>query len=180
MSHVESIVLEKKNSLILDFTLVLLSSILIGLFGQIAIPLPFTPVPIATQSHVVLLLASFLGSKRAVLATILFLAQGAFGLPVFAGGMGGAAWLLGPTGGYLIGYVAAAFVTGYLVQQMKNRTSWKIFSAMAAGNAIIFLFGASYLSKFVGVEKAFLLGVAPFLLGDFLKLMFCSKLRESF
>lgn len=159
-----------------DFSLAILSSILIGLFAQIAIPLPFTPVPIATQPHLILLLAALLGPNRIVAAVLMFLAQGLMGLPVFAGAVGGALILTGPTGGYLLGYIAAAFVTGHLIEKMKEKTPLKIFGAMALGNGVIFLMGAAYLSTFIGVQKAILLGVVPFLLGDFLKLIFCTKI----
>lgn len=170
---------ERVPALVRDVSLVALSSILIGLFGQIAIPLPFTPVPIATQPHLILLLAAFLGPNRTVAAVLLFLAQGMAGLPVFAGAVGGAFLLTGPTGGYLMGYLAAAFVTGHLIEKMKERTLWKIFGAMAAGNGVIFLMGATYLCTFVGVQKALLLGVLPFLLGDFFKLICCAKIFRS-
>src|ERR1700674_1128563 len=96
---------EKIFSFLSSATLVILSSILIGLFAKVSIPLPFTPVPLATQSGVVLILAVLLGSKRAFAAVLLFLMQGAAGLPVFIKGAG-IAYLIGPTGGYLIGYLA--------------------------------------------------------------------------
>ncbi len=147
-----------------DFALVLLASFVICLSGQVSIPLWFTPVPLATQNTVILLTAALLGSRRAGAATFAFLAQGALGLPVFSNGKAGIAVLMGPTGGYLIGYLVAAFVVGYLVERRKN-----LIGALAVGNGIIYLCGASYLATFVGVSKAFLLGVAPFVLGDIVK-----------
>lgn len=166
----------KASSLWRDAAVVLLSSFLIGLFAKLAIPLPFTPVPIGTQNFVVLFLAALLGPRKGAAAVFAFLAQGALGWPVFAGGVGGAAKLLGPTGGYLIGYLVAAYVTGALVEKAKEATAAKIFWALSAGAAVIYAFGASYLALFVGIEKAFLLGVAPFLLGDAFKAVFCVKI----
>src|SRR2546423_1806286 len=93
-----------------DVAVVIGASIIIALFAPVAIPLPFTPVPIATQVHVILLLSCFLGSRRAALTVMTFLIQGAMGLPVFAGGAAGIMVLAGPRGGYLLGYLAAAFV----------------------------------------------------------------------
>lgn len=159
-----------------DLTLVLLASFAIGLLAKASIPLPFTPVPLATQNTFILFLAVLLGARRAAAAVLAFLAQGALGLPVFAGGIGGLAKLVGPTGGYLFGYVAAAYIVGYLVERTRDKTVTKTFLALAAGTLVIYLFGASYLSTFIGLPKALLLGVAPFLLGDLLKIVFGLKL----
>jgi biotin transport system substrate-specific component len=152
-----------------DFGIVLFASLIICLSGKISIPLWFTPVPMALQNSMVLLIAAFLGAKRGTVATFAFLAQGAMGLPVFSTGAGFAI-LLGPTGGYLLGYLAASFVTGYLAER------GKLFTALCAGNGVIYLFGALYLGKFVGMEKAFALGVVPFLFGDLLKLLISFRL----
>ena len=152
-----------ERSLFRDACLVLLASFLICLSGQIAIPLWFTPVPLVTQNAVILLTALFLGPHRAAAAVFTFLLQGALGLPVFANGHAGIATLIGPTGGYLIGYLIAAYLTGYIAEK-KNP-----IAALIAGNLTIYLLGASYLATFVGLSKAFLLGIAPFILGDILK-----------
>jgi biotin transport system substrate-specific component len=168
----------EERSWLKNIALVLGASILIGLFAPIAIHLPFTPIPIATQAHVVLLLSCILGCKRASMAVLAFLCQGAMGLPVFAGGMAGIAILAGPKGGYLLGYLAAAFVTGFLMERMGNRTSSKAFAAMGLGNLVIYFFGLPWLSRFVGWEGAFLLGMLPFLIGDLLKLVLATKLLK--
>jgi biotin transport system substrate-specific component len=161
MSYAKTLTLEQ--TVARDILLVLLASFAICLSGKIAIPLWFTPVPIATQNIVVLLLAAFLGSRRAFAATLLFLAQGAIGLPVFSTPTG----LFGPTAGYLIGYLLASFLTGYLAERNKTLASASL--ALLAGHAVIYLCGVSYLSTFIGLGKALLLGAAPFLLGDLLK-----------
>jgi biotin transport system substrate-specific component len=150
-----------------DFMLVVLASFVICLSGYISIPLWFTPVPIATQNSVVLLVAALLGARRGTAATFAFLAQGAMGLPVFSKGAFGLAHFLTPTGGYLIGYLVASFVVGYIAE--RRNTIASAVGALVAGNAIIYLFGASYLATFVGIDKAFWLGVAPFLIGDLVK-----------
>src|SRR3989338_11340237 len=155
--------------------IVLLSSFLIGLLGQVAIPLPFTPIPIVTQCQAILLLSILLGSQRAAAAVALFLMQGAMGLPVFANGAAGLAILMGPRGGYLIGYLVAAYVVGALMERVKERSVMQTFLALCLGNGIVYLLGAAYLSSFLGVKKALLLGVAPFLLGDLLKNIACLK-----
>jgi biotin transport system substrate-specific component len=155
---------------------VVAASILIGLCAPIAIPLPFSPVPIALQPHVCLFLGAFLGSKRGALAVLAFLMQGALGLPVFANGASGILWLFGPTGGYLMGYLVGAFLTGYLIERKKGECTMKrVFLAMAAGNIAIFILGWLQLSRFIGPGTAFTVGVLPFLLGDFLKLSLAGR-----
>ena len=161
MSQSTTLTLEK--TVARDVLLVLLASFAICLSGHIAIPLWFSPVPLATQNSVVLLLAAFLGSRRAFAATFLFLAQGAIGMPVFSTATG----LFGPTAGYLIGYLFASFIVGYIAE--RNKTLANAFLAMTVGNLVIYLCGASYLSTFVGFSKAFFVGVVPFVLGDLLK-----------
>lgn len=156
--------------------LVLGSSLLLGLFAHVAIHLPFTPVPIATQGTIALLLSVLLGSKRAPLAVAAFLGQGAMGLPVFANATAGLAVLTGPTAGYLWGYFVAAYVVGKLTELWQERSVTKAFLAMAVGNAMIFALGAAWLSTFVGLSNAFWLGVVPFLIGDLVKLIACAKI----
>lgn len=159
-----------------DFTLVLLASFIICLSGYISIPLWFTPVPMATQNSMVLLMAALLGSRRGVAATFAFLAQGAMGLPVFSNGGFGLAHFLTPTGGYLVGYLVASFVVGLIAE--RRTTIASAVAALAAGNGIIYLFGASYLSSFIGIEKAFWLGVAPFMIGDLIKSLVILKILQ--
>ncbi len=161
----------EQRSWIRQAGIVLGASVIISLFAKIAIFLPFTPVPLGTQALVVLILAALLGSKRGALAVLAFICQGAMGLPVFAGGHGGLLWMAGPTGGYLLGYVAAAFVTGWLMERTTNRTAGRTLLAMAAGNMTLFIFGMAWLSKFVGMPAAFTLGMLPFIVGDVLKLI---------
>ncbi len=178
MSYAKPLVQEisKPASFVRDASLVLLASFAIGLFAKISIPLPFTPVPLATQNAVILLFAALLGARRAAAATFAFLAQGAAGFPVFAGGVGGIAIFFGPTGGYLVGYFAAAVLVGYLMKKFKEKTVSKTVLALAAGYATVLLCGAAYLSTFVGFQKALLLGAAPFLVGDLLKIVASVKI----
>ncbi len=157
----------------------ILGSILIGLFAQVSIPLPFTPIPIATQSAVVLLLGVLLG-RKAVFSVAGFLAQGLLGFPVFAGGMAGFALLAGPRGGYLAGYLAAAYVVGWIIERSSEKTLLRAFYAMAAGTLVIYLCGALRLASFIGLQKALLLGVAPFLIGDLCKIFVGLKLLKAF
>lgn len=152
------------------------ASIILGLFAQVAIPLPFTPVPLITQDALVLLMAALLGPKRAVASVAAFLAQGAMGFPVFARGGSGLLYMAGPTGGYLVGYLLAAFVVASLIELFKTRSIWNTLYAMVAGQIAIYACGVAWLSTFVGFSQAILLGVVPFLLGSALKIGFGLKL----
>jgi len=149
--------------------LVVTGSLLIALLAQIRIPLPFTPVPISGQTLGVLLVAAALGSRRGAASLGLYLVEGALGLPVFAGAPFGIARLLGPTGGYLIGFVAAAFVVGSLAERGWDRRWLGVLAMFAIGQAIIYLFGLAYLSTFVGLGNALNSGLWPFIPGDILK-----------
>lgn len=101
----------------------------------------------------------------------MYLFQGAAGLPVFALGGFGFLSLLGPRGGYLFGYVIAAYVTGYLIERMRMRTAHRVFVSLVVGNAIIYFFGIFQLSFFIGYKSAIILGMIPFIAGDILKLL---------
>jgi len=182
MFHANTLTLEtgKTHSWLRSAVLVILSSLLIGLFAKVAIPLPFSPVPLATQGIVVLILSVFLGPKRAAAAVIAFITQGAAGFPVFAGGHGGLPSLFGPTGGYLFGYLTAAILVGHLSEKIQNHTPLKLFGILALGNGMFFFFGVPYLATFVGLQKALLLGLAPFVIGDLIKLLLGVKILQSF
>ena len=166
-------------NLLYNTVLVMGASILVALSAQIAIPLPFTPVPVTAQTLAVLLIGAVLGSARGALAILTYLAEGAVGLPVFAGGKAGLAWLAGPTGGYLLGFVLAAFVTGFLAERKWDRNIFSGFLAMLIGNVIIFAFGLLVLQSYVGVERVLELGFYPFILGDIVKLALAAILLPS-
>lgn len=156
--------------LLYDAILVVAGSCFIALLAQVAIPLPFSPVPITGQTFAVLLVGALLGSVRGGLGTLLYLLEGVAGIPVFAGGTAGLARLAGPTGGYLMGFVVAAFVVGFLAQRGWDRRVWSAALAMLVGNVIIYAFGLPQLAHFVGGEKVFSLGLLPFIPGDLFKL----------
>ncbi|MDW8054662.1 MAG: biotin transporter BioY [Anaerolineae bacterium] len=146
---------------------VLGASWLVALLAQISIPLQ--PVPITGQTFGVLLAGAALGARRGALALLAYLAQGLIGLPFFAGGTSGMARLLGPTGGYLVGFVAAAALVGWLSERGWDRRFISTFAAMALGNLVIYALGVPWLAQFVGWERALSAGVLPFLPGDAIK-----------
>ncbi len=172
MTFVDAVTIGKirTHSWLYDSFLVLGGSLLLALSAQIAIPLPFSPVPITGQTFSVLVVGMLLGRWRGAGAVLAYLLEGCIGLPVFAEGKMGLAVLLGPTGGYLASFVPAAFLVGYLAEKGWDRKVLTSFLAMILGNVIIFGLGAAWLAKFVGTDKTLSLGVYPFLIGDAIKI----------
>ncbi len=152
-----------------DALLILGGALAVSLSAYLVVRLPFSPVPITAQTLTVLLTGALLGRRRGALALATYLAEGAMGLPVFAGGMSGLPYLLGPTGGYLFGFVAAAYVTGALAERGWDRHPLTTLAALLAGNLVLYLPGLLWLSRFVG-ERALALGLWPFVPGDLLKM----------
>lgn len=150
--------------------------------AQVSVPLPFTQVPLTLQPMVVLLGGLALGARLGMASQVLYLAAGIAGLPVFATSVTlppGALRLLGPTGGYLMAYPAAAYLTGFLAEQGLDRRYVTSVLALAVGLFVIYTFGVTWLALFarigaqpaaVGINQAIAGGVAPFLVTDVLKL----------
>ena len=169
----------RRIAMLYDLALVTGGSVFIALAARIAIPLPFSPVPITGQTLAVLLVGALLGSRQGAISLLLYLLEGAVGLPVFAGGTGGLVRLLGPTGGYLVGFVAAVFVTGWLAERQWDRRFRSNFLAMLVGNIVIYVFGLPWLACFVGADKALALGLYPFIPGDLVKLVIATMALPS-
>lgn len=144
-------------------------SLVVAALARLAYVLPFTPVPVTGLTLGVLLVGAALGSRRGAAALTLYLAQGAAGLPVFAGGGTGLAWLLGPTAGYLWSAPLAAWVVGRLAEKRWDRTPSTAFLAMLAGNAAIYAVALPWLGLFVGPGEMVQAGLLPFIVGDLVK-----------
>ncbi len=159
-----------RKRLLTDAALVLGFAIVTAVSAQISFWIG--PVPITGQTFAVLLAGAVLGSRRGALSQLTYLAVGATGIPFWfaAGGIPGIARLLGPTGGYLIGFVAGAFVTGWLAEKGWDRHIWKTALAMLAGNIVIYVFGLSRLACFAPGDSVLKLGLYPFIAGDAIKL----------
>ncbi|MBZ0318426.1 MAG: biotin transporter BioY [Anaerolineae bacterium] len=168
----------RSNTYMLAYELLLLvgATLVIALSAQVSIHLWFTPVPITGQTFAVLLIGTLLGSKRGAAALLTYLAEGLAGMPVFANGTSGWAILSGPTGGYLVGFVAAAFVTGWLAERGWDRRVWTTALAMLIGNIVIYACGLTWLAKFVGTAHVLEAGLTPFLTGDALKIALAAGL----
>ena len=159
----------------LDWTrsvsLVVAFSLLTALAAQIAIP--GGPVPITAQTFVVLLTGALLGSRLGAMALIVYLIEGASGLPFFAQGQGGIAVLLGPTGGYLVAFPAAAFITGAFAENGWDKRFWTAVIAMAVGSIVILLAGLAWYSLLTRTSPliAFQVTVLKFIPGDIIKIL---------
>ena len=154
----------KEVPLLIGFNLVLV------LCSYISINLSFSPVPITGQTFGVLLIAMALGKTRSVAVVTAYLLEGLAGLPVFAGGAAGFGVLIGPTGGYLLGFLAAAYIVGTLADKGWDKNFLKSTVAMTIGTAVIFIFGLSWLVRFMPLEALFATGFYPFIPGAMLKL----------
>ena len=160
---------EKISAILYDAIVVICGSLILGLSAQVKVYLPISPVPITGQTFAVLMLAALLGSRRGVLAMIAYLIEGALGLPVFAGGIGLAA-LIGPTGGYLVGFIAVAYVVGRLAEMGWDRRVITTIAAMLAGEIVLYTFGVCWLAIMTNIRTALMIGLYPFIVGDILKI----------
>jgi biotin transport system substrate-specific component len=154
--------------------LVVAGSLLLALVAQVAIPLPGTPVPVTGQTFGVLLFGATLGARLGAVTALLYLVEGVVGGPlgvnVFAPGASvGLARLEGPTGGFLIGFVLAAFVVGYLADRGWDRRVWSAVVVMLVGEIVIYAVGLPWLSRFVPAQKVLDAGLFPFVVGDLYK-----------
>ena len=138
-----------------------------------SVHLPFTPVPVTAQTLAVLLSGAVLGWRRGFLSQLVYLAEGAAGLPVFADATGTALHLVGPSGGYLWSFPLAAAFVGWLVEQGAARSTWKLAGALVAADALILIVGSTWLQLLFRVpySQAWLLGFYPFLVTDALKIV---------
>lgn len=142
--------------------------------AQLSFPLPFTPVPFTIQPMVVLIGAAALGSRLGALAQIFYLMLGVAGLPVFAFAPElpqGILRLMGPTGGYLIAYPIAAFVTGLLAERGLDRRYLSSIAAMGVGLSVTFLGGVLWIARAAGIETALATGLYPFIVVDVIKIV---------
>lgn len=160
----------QRENLLRGLLLAVLGSAILMLSAKVQVP--FWPVPMTMQTYVVMVIGAACGWRLGAATVMLYLMEGALGLPVFAGtpekGIG-LAYMAGPTGGYLIGFVAAAALIGWLAERGWDRSFWRMLVAMALGHAVIFIFGLIWLSSLIGVEKAILYGLMPFWAATLLK-----------
>ncbi len=160
------------SRLVRAFALLVVGTVALTISAKVKIP--FYPVPLTMQTLVVLLVGMAFGLRLGAVTLVAYLAAGAMGLPVFAGtpekGIG-IAYMVGPSGGYLLGFLPASMCMGWLAERGWDRRIGTTVSAMLIGNAVIYVFGLLWLGSVVGWDKPILAwGLTPFLLGDAVKL----------
>ena len=160
-------------SLLKDFLMIFAGGVLIALSAQVVIP--FWPVPFSGQTFAVLLTGSLLGSRKGALSVISYISGGLMGLPVFAAGGFGILKLVGPTAGYIYGFIAAAFIVGWLIEHGWKQNYFTVAAALLIGNLVIYTFGLSWLSNFVNLNSLFTVGFFPFILGDLIKIVLAAS-----
>lgn len=162
----------RKSGVGVDAALILAGALFVALAAQIRIPLPFTPVPITGQTFAVLLVGTSLGTWRGGASILVYVLLGAAGLPFYAGGKHGLQIVQGATGGYLVGFILAAAVTGALAERGWDRRFGSSIGAMLTGNLIVYLIGLPWLASVLetGLTKTLELGLYPFVPGDLFKL----------
>ena len=150
------------------------------LWASAKIQVPFYPVPMTLQTLAIMVIAATFGMRLGVATVLLYLVEGAFGLPVFAGtpekGIG-LAYMVGPTGGYLAGYILAVALVGWLAERGFDRNIFRLFSAMFVGDAVIFALGILWLGTLLGWDKPVLdWGLYPFVFGDLAKIALAASI----
>lgn len=164
-----------------DVTLIAAAALLTALCAQISIPIPGDPVPITGQTFAVLLTAAALGARRGACAQGLYVTLGLVGLPFYADGASGPSIVFGATGGFLVGFIVAAWVVGHLAESQLDRSVLKALPAFTLGSMIIFAFGVPWLAVAADVSlgKAIALGLVPFIPGGIVKALAAAALLPS-
>ncbi|MBD3404177.1 biotin transporter BioY [candidate division GN15 bacterium] len=178
-AHSTAYSLIRPNAWWLELPLLLGFNLLLVACAYIVFTVPFSPVPITGQTFGVLLVAMALGRVRGTAVVTAYLIEGIAGLPVFAGGSAGPAVLAGPTAGYLLGFVVAAWVVGSLADRGWDKNFGLSVAAMTIGTAVIFIGGLAWLTQFVPLEGLLTAGLIPFAPGALIKIGIASVILPS-
>jgi biotin transport system substrate-specific component len=157
--------------------LMVLGTALLAISAKIQVPFPY--VPMTMQTLVVLLIGAAYGWRLGAATVLLYLVEGALGLPVFAGPVAGPAYMAGPTGGFLLGFLAAAVVTGFMAERGWNRSGLRILAMMTAGHVVLFAFGLAWLCSLMPLGAAWAAGVAPFVAATVLKTALAAAIMQA-
>tara|TARA_B100000029_G_C17567140_1_gene955427 strand:- start:1723 stop:2280 length:558 start_codon:yes stop_codon:yes gene_type:complete len=156
------------NSLLKQVGLAVLGTILLAISAKVQVP--FWPVPMTMQTFVVLVLGIAYGARLGLATGVLYMLEGIFGLPVFATGSG-YLYVIGPTGGYLFGFILAMGIIGWLAERRWDRSVPSIVGAMLIGEAIIFSVGIAWLASLIGIDRALQAGLYPFIAAEVFKIV---------
>jgi biotin transport system substrate-specific component len=152
-------------------TQIFLSSLLIAFCAQISLPLPFSPVPLSLQTFAVMMVGGMLGSRKGTISVLLYLAESMLGMPVLAGGLADPLALIGPKGGYLMGFVFQAYIAGWFAERIHTFGKSGLMISLFAAYALVLVTGTLWLSQFVGLSNAFVMGTLPFIPGAIAKIL---------
>ena len=154
-----------------DVFMMMLGAITLAVMANIRIPL--WPVPITMQTFGIFLIAFFFGSRKGIVTILLYIISGVLGFGVFAGYKSGFTAIIGPTGGYIIGFIAMVFVVGKLIEKGFGRTKKSVLYCMIVGEVILLICGLTGLYFYLGIAsiwKVLMLGFVPFIIGDVIKI----------
>jgi len=162
----------KQKNIFIDICLMGVAVVFLAILSNLVIPL--WPVPITSQTFGIFVIAFFFGSRKGLLTIALYILAGIVGLSVFAQHKYGISAILGPTGGYIIGFLAMAFVVGFMIEKGYGRTKSSVLLCMITGEVILYIFGLTglwiYLGN-VGLFKLLTMGFFPFIIGDIIKII---------
>jgi len=168
---------EKSRAGLYDLVLIFAGVVFIGLSAQLSIGFP---VPFTGQTFAVLMIGALYGSRLGSMCLVSYVLAGAAGVPLFSNFGSGVLFLSGPTGGYLIGFIAAAYVVGLLAERGWDRRVWTTVLAMIFGNLVLYTFGLLWLFCLIGFStKVLVVGLYPFIVGDLLKIALAAILLPS-
>lgn len=164
--------MKQQTMKIQDLTLIALMAALTCILGPMSITLPFTPVPISFTNLVIYFAVMVIGMKRGTISYLVYLLIGAVGLPVFSGFSGGLAKLAGPTGGYLVGFIFLALISGFFVEKFSGNIVMAVIG-MVLGTAVTYAFGTLWLCAQMHLTfvQGLYAGVIPYLPGDAAKIV---------
>lgn len=171
---------KRKESVATELCQIIGGSLFISLCSQIAIPLPFSPVPLTFQVLGILLLGGMFGSRKVALMVVGYYVQILMGMPVLAGGVANPLALIGPRGGYLLGFLAQAYLMGWVVERDPAFSPLKAFLGGLCACGLQLAMGASWLSLFIGWNQAWALGFFPFILTETLKVVMVTSFLKKY
>lgn len=171
--------IEKRENFSLDVIQVFGGSLFLALLSQIKIPLFFTPVPLTLQTLGILLMGAFLGSRKTVAAILVYFGQIVAGLPVTSGWMSDPLIFVGPKGGYVLGFLLQGALMGWICERSFWTPALRAFTGALIGCSVQMASGALFLSQFIGLQAAWTMGVAPFIVGEILKSFIAAYFYQS-
>jgi len=165
---------EKNKILVSDMTIIAICTALLCVIAPFSVPLPMMPVPLSLATAAIYLFSYILDMKKAVATCALYIMIGVVGLPVFSGFKGGIAVILGPTGGYIIGYIFLTLIISFIIKNSKDNMVMYVLG-MLVGTIVLYTFGTVWIivSTHMQVSKAVMVCVVPFIVGDVLKMVSC-------